>query len=576
MSADKGNVIAGVKPKALLFLVVFSLSSFLQAQQPRGSHAGWIEFRSFEYRGEDSLSQPEKPGADEYRNPILAGFYPDPSLVRVGEDYYLVNSSFSWYPGIPIFHSRDLVHWQQIGHVLDRPEQLPLTGLGVSRGIFAPNIRFHDGRYYMITTNVDGIGNFYVTADNPAGPWSNPTELPEIRGIDPSFFFDDDGKAYIVHNGDPPDKPLYPGHRALLLFPFDVKSGKVSGPGKVIVNGGTDISKKPVWIEGPHIFKHNGLYYLIAAEGGTSEQHSEVVFRSHSVDGPYEPYAGNPILTQRSLPPSRPDPITSTGHADIVETQNGEWWAVFLGCEPYEDDFYNIGRQTFLLPAKWVDGWPVILDSNKVVPRIVKRPNLPLHVAGAQPTTGPFQWTADFAGKQLPYELNTLRTPTSEWWILDSTQKALFLEPRPEDLNSSRDPSLVARRQQHATFSSSVQLQFSKNDKPSDAGIVAFQNETHSYFLAVRLSAQGQRSVILEKRNGGVSQVASTRLSRKAGHADLKIEGAGASYRFYYRVDNGSWTQLGSDQDGTILSTKKAGGFVGTYIGLFARSLAPQ
>ncbi|MGA2609646.1 MAG: alpha/beta fold hydrolase [Terriglobia bacterium] len=545
----------------------------LIAAQQEVSHSGWIEFRSFEYRGEDSLAQPAKPKADEYRNPILSGFYPDPSIVRVGEDFYLVNSSFSWYPGVPIFHSRDLVDWEQIGHVLDRPEQLPLSGVGVSRGIFAPTIRYHNGQYYMITTNVDGTGNFYVTAKNPAGPWSNPTLLPEIAGIDPSFFFDDDGKAYIVHNGLPPDnKPLYSGHRALYLFPFDVNSGKVSGPGKIIVNGGTDLSKKPTWIEGPHIFKRNGFYYLIAAEGGTAEEHSEVVFRSRSVDGPYESYRGNPILTQRTLSPSRPDPITSTGHADFVETQNGEWWAVFLGCEPYEDDFYNTGRETFLLPVKWVDGWPVILDANKMVPHVVRRPKLSIQDAATQPMTGPFQWTADFSGKQLPYSLNTLRTPTSRWWNMDAKQPALFLEPRPEDLDSKRDPSLMARRQQHANFSSTVQVRFRDTDKPSDAGLITLQNETHSFFLGIHVSPQGQRTVFLERRNDDVAQVASVSLPAGAHDVTLKVAGAGERCRFYYRVATEDWMQIGGDQDGTILSTKKAGGFVGTYVGLFART----
>jgi xylan 1,4-beta-xylosidase len=557
----------------LILLALVLIGTALVAQQSEVLHSGWIQFHSFEYRGEDALTPPLKPRADQYRNPILAGFYPDPSVIRVGEDYYLVNSSFSWYPGVPIFHSRNLVDWEQIGYVLNRPEQLPLNA-GVSRGIFAPTIRYHDGRYYMITTNVDGIGNFYVTAENPAGPWSNPIALPEIQGIDPSFFFDDNGKAYIVHNGEPPDnKPLYPGHRALYLFPFDVKSGKVNGPGKIIVNGGTDLTKHPVWIEGPHIFKRKGFYYLIAAEGGTSEQHSEVVFRSRSVDGPYVSYPGNPILTQRTLSPSRPYPITSTGHADFVETQSGKWWAVFLGCEPYEDDFYNTGRETFLLPVHWAHGWPVILDAGETVPRVVKRPKLPAPAAPAPPMTGPLQWAADFSGTQLPYSLNTLRTPTSRWWSLDASQDALFLEPRPEDLDSKHDPSLVARRQQHANFSSSVQIQFSQSDKPSDAGLVAFQNETHSFFLGVRLNAERQRTIFLEKRNSDVSQVASASLPGNAHEVTLKVEGAGARYRFYYRVEHGPWTQLGGDQDGTILSTKTAGGFVGTYIGLFARSL---
>ena len=553
-------------------MAVLLLACPLLAQHEGTQPPGWIEFRSFQYHGEDSLTQSAKPNAGQYRNPILAGFYPDPSIVRVEEDYYLVNSSFDWYPGVPIFHSRDLVNWEQIGHVLTRTEQLPLSDGGVSRGIFAPVIRFHNGRYYMITTNVSGMGNFYVTADNSAGPWSDPVVLPEIQGIDPSFFFDDDGKAYIVHNGVAPDnKPLYSGHRALYLFPFDISSGKVSGPGKIIVNGGTDLAKKPIWIEGPHIFKRKGYYYLIAAEGGTAEQHSEVVFRSRVVEGPYEPYRGNPILTQRTLSPSRPDPVTSTGHADFVETQKGEWWAVFLGCEPYQDDNYNTGRQTFMLPVRWVHGWPVILGPDQIVPRLVKRPKLPAQAVVAQPMTGPLEWNADFTREQLPYALNTLRTPTSKWWSVDTGQGALFLEPRPEDLDSKHDPSLIAHRQQHARFSSNVQMQLGENDRPSDAGLVVFQNEAHSFFLGVHLSPEGVRTVFLEKRNMDVSQVASANLPANTHEISLKAQGAGAVYTFFYRAGTGAWIQLGADQDGTILSTKKAGGFVGAYIGMFAR-----
>jgi len=533
----------------------------------------WVRFHSFEYQGEDSLTQPVTVNANQYRNPVLAGFYPDPSLTRVGDDYYLVNSSFSWYPGVPIFHSRDLVSWKQIGHVLDRPEQLPLDGGRVSRGIFAPSIRFHDGVYYMITTNTTTLGNFYVTATNPAGPWSNPVALPEIQGIDPSFFFDDDGKAYIVHNGvAPDDKPLYEGHRAIYLFPFDVKTGKVSGAGKVVVNGGTDITKYPIWIEGPHIFKRNNHYYLIAAEGGTAEQHSEVVFRSRAVEGPYESFAGNPILTQRTLLSSRPDPITSTGHADFVETQNGEWWAVFLGCEPYADDQYNTGRQTFMLPVRWENDWPVVLSNGNVIARAVNKPKLKADTAGARPMTGPFKWSADFSGAKLPYELNTLRTPSSEWWRVDKQQHSLLLLPRSVDIDSSHDPSLVARRQQHAKFTSSVKVNLANSKGSRDAGLVVFQNETHNFFIGVHQTADGTRTVFLERRNGDVSQPASEVIPAGAKEITFKVSSTSTKYQFYYQLDGKTWKQLAEDQDGTILSTKKAGGFVGTYIGMFART----
>lgn len=286
-----------------------------------------------------------------FTNPVIAGFYPDPSICRVGKDYYIVNSTFSYFPGINVFHSRDLVHWKLIGYVLNMPEQFNLDGQGVSRGLFAPAIRYHNGLFYVTCTLVDIGGNFVATAKDPAGPWSNPVWLPEINGIDPSLFFDNDGKAYIVYNSIPPDdKPLYNGHRTIRIHEFDPESLKVKGEERILINGGTDINKKPAWIEGPHIFKKDGVYYLIDAEGGTADQHSEVVFKSTNVYGPYVSYENNPILTQRQLDPQRPFPITSTGHADFVQTESGDWWAVFLGCRPYEDEYITRGGKHFWPP----------------------------------------------------------------------------------------------------------------------------------------------------------------------------------------------------------------------------------
>ena len=181
-----------------------------------------------------------------FQNPILAGFYPDPSICKAGDDFYLINSTFAYFPGIPVFHSRDLVSWNQIGNVLDRPGQVDFTGLGVSRAIFAPAIRHHEGIFYITCTVIDGIGNFVVTAKDPAGPWSDPVKLPEILGIDPSLFFDDDGKCYIIYNSDPPDnKSLYDGHRTIRINEFDYKNLKASKENKILINGGVDITKNP-------------------------------------------------------------------------------------------------------------------------------------------------------------------------------------------------------------------------------------------------------------------------------------------------------------------------------------------
>ncbi|MGK3966140.1 glycoside hydrolase family 43 protein [Sorangium sp. So ce118] len=538
------------------------------------------QFSWFEYEGKDPVYQEFTAGEGEYSNPILAGFYPDPSICRVGEDYYLVNSSFSYFPGVPIFHSRDLVHWTQLGHVLDRPSQLDLDSQAISEGIFAPAIRYHDGVFYMVTTLVGGGGNFFVTATDPAGPWSDPIWLNSVDGIDPSFFFDDNGKAYVVNNGPPAGESLYDGHRALWIQEFDVETQKMVGPRSVIVDGGVDISKKPIWIEGPHVFKVDGTYYLIAAEGGTGDQHSEVVFRSASVTGPYEPYAGNPILTQRHLDRNRPFPVTSTGHADFVQLPNGDWWSVFLGTRPYEGDLYNTGRETFLMPVRWVDGWPVITAGTETVPYVHDTPALPPQPAPAIPMSGNFTYRDEFDGDELAPTWNFIRTPVEQWHDLTASPGWLTLKARPAHLGQRQQPSFVGRRQQHGWASASTAMKYLPSAPGDAAGLVAFQNDDFYYFLGVTL-ADGKPVIQLEKKAGSSASgdpqvIASAPLDLSAGAPiHLKIEAQGAAYSFSYAREPGAWVSLLEEVDGKTLSTQQAGGFVGTYIGLYAYTEQP-
>jgi xylan 1,4-beta-xylosidase len=530
-------------------------------------------FDWFEYEGHDSVYKTLKPGRDQFLNPILAGFYPDPSITRAGDAYYLVTSSFVYYPGVPIFRSADLVHWTQIGGVLDRPSQLHVDSAAISRGIFAPVIRYHGGTFYMITTLVDRGGNFIVTAKDPGGPWSDPIWLREVDGIDPSLFFDDDGKAYITNNGPPVGTPLYEGHRAIWVQEYDVATKQMIGPRSVIVNGGVDLSKKPIWIEAPHIFKVKGQYYLICAEGGTADQHSEVVFRASSPLGPYTPYSGNPILTQRHLDPSRPFPVTSTGHADFVETPNGEWWAVFLGTRPYADDMYNIGRETFLLPVRWVDGWPVILSGKETVPYMLARPQLAAASSPIPVGDGNFSVRDDFSDVVLAKYWTFMRTVRESWYDLSSTPGWLTIRARSDDISGPGQPSFIGRRQQHIAASASTAMRFAPERAGDKAGLVAFQNETHHYFVGV--ARAGDSTVVRVEMSDGArvkdSVVASAPLRTSPGATlFLKIEARGAKYDFYYGTRSGEWTPLLRDADGTILSTKRAGGFVGTMLGMYA------
>ena len=273
--------------------------------------------------------------AQGYQNPVIQGFHPDPSVCRVcrvGEDYYLVNSSFEYFPGVPLFHSHDLVHWEQIGHVLDRESQLKLVGGNMWGGIYAPTIRYNDGIYYMITTNNSDRGNFLVYTDDPRGEWSEPVWLSQ-KGIDPSLYFED-GHCYMVSNPD----------NAIWLCEIDPKSGKQLTESRCIWAGTG--GRYP---EGPHIYKREGWYYLLISEGGTEYGHKVTIARSRDIAGPYESNPANPILTHINMN-AQDNPIQGVGHADMVQAHDGSWWLVCLGFRTQGGQHHLLGRETFLAP----------------------------------------------------------------------------------------------------------------------------------------------------------------------------------------------------------------------------------
>ncbi|MEZ5072948.1 MAG: glycoside hydrolase family 43 protein [Bacteroidales bacterium] len=286
------------------------------------------------------FSAPADPDAAvTYRNPTLPGFYSDPSVCRVGDDYYLISGTFEYFPGVPVFHSKDLVNWEQIGHCLHRPGQLP-EGIN----IFAATIRHHEGTFYMITTNLSGRrGNFYVTATDPAGPWSDPIFLEEVGGIDPDLFFDDDGKVYVVSS-------------TFVLNEIDIKTGDILVQGPKVWNG-----TGGRYAEGPHIYKKDGLYYLMAAEGGTEEAHMETIARSHNIWGPYTENPANPILAHANAA-GQGNPIQGVGHADIIQAHDDSWWIVFHGYRTIRQGERTswAGRPVWLRVTWPKNGWPVV------------------------------------------------------------------------------------------------------------------------------------------------------------------------------------------------------------------------
>ncbi|QHQ26861.1 glycoside hydrolase family 43 protein [Xanthomonas albilineans] len=529
-----------------------------------------VAFDWFAYRGDDAVfDTPLPPG--HYRNPVLAGFYPDPSVTRVGAHYYLVNSSFAYFPAIPVFESRDLVHWRQISNVVERPEQLDFDGLDVSRGMFAASIAQHRGRFYVVGTAVDSGGNFIATANDPAGPWSPLHWLPDIDGIDPSLFFDEDGSAYLLNNGPPVGTPRYAGHRAIWMQRFDLTRMQPVGPRQVLVDGGADPASKPIWIEGPHLYKHDGWYVLSCAEGGTAAQHSQVALRSRTLWGPYQPAPHNPILTQRDLPAGRAHPVSNAGHADLVEGPDGRWWAVFLASRPYAQNRYNTGRETFLLPVTWQDDWPSILPAGQPIAYVV--PGLAAlddaHAADIAPLSGNFVWRDDFDAPQRNRRWLLLRTPKRAWLDLRTRPGWLTLQPDTQGLEGSGNPAFLAYRQQHTRFDASVALQLPT--PPSVvAGLAAFQNANAWYVLGVHRHG-GSIEAFVEKRDGKHSHVLARTTLHAKGVLRLKIAGDGGRYSFAIASEGQDWRWLRRNDDAAMLSTALAGGFVGTMLGPYAR-----
>jgi xylan 1,4-beta-xylosidase len=493
-----------------------------------------------------------------FSNPILPGFYPDPSICRVGEDYYLVTSTFEYYPGLPIFHSRDLIHWHQIGHVLDRPSQLPLEGVRTSGGLYAPTIRFSKGVFYVINTLVDGkikAGNFVVTATHPAGPWSEPVWMESAPGFDPSLFFDDDGRVWYTCNRMAANSQ-YEGHTEIWLQELDLPTLRLIGEPQVLWDGAV---KGAVWAEASHIYKKDDYYYLLSAEGGTAHHHAVSVARSRTINGPYESNRSNPILTHRNL--GLDYPIVGTGHADLVETQSGEWWMVLLAMRPYGGYFYNLGRETFLAPIRWEDGWPVVSPGTGRVEFSYPAPDLPEQRWPVVPACD------NFDAPTLGLQWNILRSPRNKFWSLTERLGYLRLQLRPERLSEQKSPSFVGRRQQHIHFVAQTALEFTPQNSNECAGLALVQNNEYHFCLVATF---GSETVVrLIKRASG-SEETLAEIPMEAGRLYLKVEGHGQAYYFYASKKPDEWCTVAEAVDGRILSTPVAGGFLGAYIGMYA------
>ena len=500
-------------------------------------------------------------------NPILPGFYPDPSICRVDNDYYLVTSTFCYFPGLPIFHSTDLVNWNQIGNALDRESQLPLTGTKLANdGIYAPTIRYNNGVFYIITTNVrGGIGNFIITAKDPAGPWSDPIPT-NSAGIDPSLFFDDDGKCYYCGTKDRREGSRYFGDNEIYIQELNLETMQLVGESYPAWHGAL---RNVEWPEGPHIYKKDGWYYLLISEAGTGHMHSITIARSKSLFEPFTGYAGNPILTHRHL--GLTYPIVNVGHPDIVETQNGEWWMVLLASRTYGGGYHrNLGRETFLVPMTWENGWPLINPGKGLVEDTFVRPNLP----ASEPVVT--EVIDDFDYDKLPYQYMYIRNPIMNNYSLTENKGHMRLYLSKYDIASEKTPTAIVRRQVDMSYDFRAGVLFEPNEGDL-AGITLLQSDTNYYTFCVT-KTDGVKQLVVHKsymgegRNIAYEQIACHTLPEDADSAiELRAVQNVQDITFSFSYDKENYTEIGN-ADARILCTDAAGGFVGTCLGIYATS----
>lgn len=486
-----------------------------------------------------SFSLPEQVLDTSYRNPVIPGFHPDPSVCRVGDDYYLVTSSFTYFPGVPIFHSTNLVEWIQIGNVLDRPSQLDLTGTTPwsSLGIYAPTIRYHDGRFWVITTNSTSKGwdTFFVTSEDPAGPWTDPVHVA-IPGIDPDLAWDEQDRCW-VH---------FSGVTAISRCQIDTATGVLLTEPESTWSG-TGLQ----FPEAPHLFERNGTWYLLVAEGGTEAGHAVSIARGPSPEGPWEGSPDNPILTHRSTDRA----VQNTGHADVVEGGDGSWWMVLLGIRRLgiTPGFHVLGRETFLTPLNWHDGWPVPEPVELEMP------------AGrsADDRLTQVDERENFETGALAPEWVSVRRPPEEFVSLGE-RPGWLLTHGTETLDSVL-PSFIGRAQRHLNFVARVRVDPAS---ATEAGLALYLDETAHCEVAVR-----GNEVIARLRIGPLQQVLG-RAPRPSGFPILSLGakrgGNGPdTVTLAYRGEGGIERVL-AEFDGRYISTEVAGGFLGRMIGMYA------
>lgn len=480
-------------------------------------------------------------------NPLLPGFHPDPSICQVGKYWYLVTSTFEYFPGLPIYRSADLSEWELVGHAVQRRDQFDFNGVKGSGGMFAPTLRYNNGRFYLVCTLMHGKGergSFIITASDPAGEWSDPVWLRTAPGIDPSLFFDDDGTCWYLGCELSP-VPGSPEQTDIWLQRFDERTLTLVGDRAVISNGALRGAR---WAEGPHLYKVEGSYLLLHAEGGTERNHAVMVARAEHVAGPYSGHPGNPVLTHRHL--GHGEYMYGVGHADLTQDESERWWAVALGMRTFDGNHHLRGRETVIVPVAWENGWPVFAPGLGRVPAEVDLPDA--HNLWDDPAILDVDHDADDTWLQL-------RTGEQFW---QSTPAGVLLRATASGLRDRGTPAFLCHRVQHADIDVTARLTLEGNGM---AGICLYQSENFHHLVVVRRDSDGALWLEIITVENAVSVVVASAVVDTA-RVDIWMSLRGGELRAGLRGHN---TSVTAALDPRVVSTERAGGFVGAMVGPF-------
>ena len=514
-------------------------------------------------------------GQEKFSNPIIKGGYPDPSICKVGDTFYLVNSSFEYFPGLPIHKSKDLINWELIGYGLHRKSQVDSTvnliDVQSNGGIHAPTIRHKDGVYYIITTNVyydeenkkTDMVNFIITAENPVGPWSDPFHIQGAPGIDPDLFFDDDGRVWYVGN-QMPENPNFDGEGEIWLQELDLSEFKLVGEKHLLWRGACG----GVWAEGPHMYKKDGRYYLLIAEGGTSFNHAVMVALSDNIEGPYISNPRNPIITSRHL--SYDNWVNSTGHGDIIELDDGRNYLVLLGIRNQIERGSNMGRETFIVPLTWEREpfewketkhlWPVVAPETGRVEIL----NDVIFNNSVQNKATHF--TDNFDSTQLNINWNFRRYPIEDVYKINDEENRLNLFCHPNQIKERGRAALLGFKQTESDFEYLTQMYFLPKSTGSEAGISLFQkDDNYINFTIIKKDDKNYLQAYVVK-NGEILESIKDQLKQYKGYIKFKVIAYKDEYKLFYSL-KGIHFNLFASLEGPYL---KSNGYTGAYLGLYA------